>query len=62
LASLRRGKKTAEVYDLLGFPTHRRPSREGEFDASVEIWETRRESIEVTFVSGLVVKISTSPR
>lgn len=50
------------VDDLLGFPPHRRPSREGEFDASVEILETRRALIEVTFVAGLVVKISTSQR
>ena len=60
LASLRRGMKTAEVYDRLGFPTHRRPSREGDFDASVEIWETRRDSIEVTFVDGFVVKFTSS--
>ena len=62
LMSLRKGMKTAEVYDLLGFPSLRRPSREGDFDASLETWETRRDLIEVTFVAGVVVKISTSQR
>lgn len=62
LSSLRRGMKTSEVYDLLGFPTRRRPSREGDFAASVETWETRGDLVEVTFVDGLVVNIVSAPK
>lgn len=62
LASLRRGMKVADVYGVLGFPDRRRPTREGEFTASVETWDTRTEVIEVTFVNGLVVTFTSSSK
>jgi hypothetical protein len=62
LASLRRGMKVADVYSLLGFPDSRRPTREGEFTASVENWNTRTDAIEITFVDGLVVKFTSSSK
>jgi hypothetical protein len=59
---VRRGMTTAEVYDRLGFPATRRPSRDGDVEASVETWETRDMITEVTFVRGVVVKFTSSSK
>lgn len=61
-AALRRGMTTAEVYDLLGFPSRRAVSPQGDLDGSVESWETRTRVVEVTFVGGVVVKFTTTNR
>lgn len=62
LASLRRGMTTGDAYAALGFPTRRRPSREGELDASIETWETAKDILEVTFVGGVVVKFTSTSK
>ena len=61
-ASLRAGMTAAEVYDRLGFPDRRRATREGDQDASVETWESRRRIIDVTFVGGVVVRFTNGSR
>jgi hypothetical protein len=61
-ASLRHGMTTAEVYDVLGFPTRRTVSPRGDLDGSVERWETRTRVVEITFVGGVVVKFTSSSR
>lgn len=60
LTSVKKGMSAAEVYGVLGFPSRRRPSREGEFESSVETWETRRDVLEVTFVDGVAVKLTSA--
>lgn len=62
LASLRPGMTTADAYTALGFPTRRRPSREGELEASVDTWESARDILEVTFVSGVIVKFTSTSK
>lgn len=61
-ASLRRGMTTADVHDLLGNPTRRRSSKQGDLDSVVETWETTDSIAEVTFVGGVVVKFTTSSK
>jgi hypothetical protein len=53
--ALRRGMTTAEVYDALGFPSRRKVSPQGDLAGSVETWDTRTRTVEVTFVGGVVV-------
>ncbi len=60
--SLRRGLGTDDVHDLLGAPTRRRSSRQGDLDAVVETWETTDTLTEVTFVGGVVVKFTSSSK
>lgn len=60
LRSVTKGMSAAEVYGVLGFPSRRRPSREGDFESSVETWETRRDVLEVTFVDGVAVRITSA--
>lgn len=60
--SLRRGMSTDEVHDLLGAPTRRRTSKQGELEAVVETWETPESVTEVTFVGGVVVKFTSSSK
>ena len=60
--SLRRGMSTDEVHDLLGTPTRRRSSKQGELEAVVETWETPESITEVTFVGGVVVKFTSSSK
>lgn len=60
--SLRRGMSTDQVHDLLGTPTRRRSSKQGEFDALVETWETPDSITEVTLVGGVVVKFASSSK
>jgi hypothetical protein len=60
--SLRRGMSTGEVHDLLGNPTRRRSSKQGDLDAVVETWETTDSVTEVTFVGGVVVKFTSSSK
>lgn len=57
LASVRKGMTTADVYTVLGFPSRRRPGKQGDYATSIDTWETRREVIEVTFVDGLAIDI-----
>jgi hypothetical protein len=61
-ANVRRGMTPAQVYDALGFPTRRKVSPQGELDGSVETWETRTQVIEVTFVGGVAVNVTTAKR
>ena len=60
--ALRRGQSTEEVHDLLGRPTRRRTSKQGDLDAVVETWETTDSVTEVTFVGGVVVKFTSSSK
>ena len=60
--ALRRGMSTDEVHDLLGRPTRRRNSKQGDLDAVVEAWETTDSVTEVTFVGGVVVKFTSSSK
>lgn len=62
LASVRKGMTTADVYTVLGFPTRRRPGRQGDYVTSVDTWETRHELIEVTFVDGLAIDVVTTQK
>jgi hypothetical protein len=60
--SLRRGMSTDDVHDLLGAPTRRRSSKQGELDSVVETWETTDSVTEVTFVGGVVVRFASSSK
>lgn len=60
--SLRRGMSTGDVHDLLGNPTRRRSSKQGDLDSVVETWETTDSITEVTFVGGVVVKFTSSSK
>jgi hypothetical protein len=60
--SLRRGLSTDEVHDLLGRPTRRRTSKQGDLEAVIETWETTDSVTEVTFVGGVVVKFTSSSK
>lgn len=60
--SLRRGMSTDEVHDLLGAPTRRRSSKQGDLDSVVETWETTDSLTEVTFVGGVVVRFTSSSK
>lgn len=60
--SLRRGMAIDDVHDLIGAPTRRRSSKQGDLDATVETWETTDSVTEVTFVGGVVVKFTTSSK
>ncbi len=60
--SLRRGLAIDDVHDLLGTPTRRRSSKQGELDAVVETWETTDSITEVTFVGGVVVKFTSGSK
>lgn len=60
--ALKRGMGTAEVHDLLGAPTRRRSSKQGDLESVVETWETTDSVTEVTFVGGVVVKFTSSSK
>ena len=60
--ALKRGMGTSEVHDLLGAPTRRRTSKQGDLDSVVETWETTDSVTEVTFVGGVVVKFTSSSK
>ena len=60
--ALKRGMGTSEVHDLLGAPTRRRSSRQGDLDSVVETWETTDSVTEVTFVGGVVVKFTSASK
>ena len=60
--SLRRGQSTDDVHDLLGRPTRRRSSKQGDLEAVIETWETTDSVTEVTFVGGVVVKFTSSSK
>ena len=60
--ALRRGMSSDEVQDLLGRPTRRRTSKQGELEAVIETWETTESVTEVTFVGGVVVKFTSSSK
>jgi hypothetical protein len=60
--ALKRGMATTEVRDLLGSPTRRRSSKQGDLESIVETWETTDSVTEVTFVGGVVVKFTSSSR
>lgn len=60
--SLRRGMSSDEVHDLLGRPTRRRSSKQGDLEAVIETWETTDSVTEVTLVGGVVVKFTSSSK
>lgn len=60
--SLRRGMSTDDVHGLLGTPTRRRSTKQGDLDSVVETWETPDSITEVTFVGGVVVKFTSSSK
>ncbi len=60
--SLRRGMGTDDVHDLLGRPTRRRSSKQGDLESIVETWETTDSVTDVTFVGGVVVKFTSSSK
>ena len=60
--SLARGMSTDEVHDLLGRPTRRRASKQGDLESVVETWETTDSVTDVTFVGGVVVKFTSSSK
>ena len=60
--SLRRGMSNDEVQDLLGRPTRRRTSKQGDLEAVIETWETTESVTEVTFVGVVVVKFTSSSK
>lgn len=61
-SSVHRGMTTAQVYDVLGFPSTRKAAPQGELDGSVETWDTRTHVIVVTFVGGVVVEFVSSSK
>lgn len=60
--ALRRGMSADEVHDLLGAPTRRRTSKQGDLDATIETWETPDTVTEVTYVGGVVVRFTSSSK
>jgi hypothetical protein len=60
--ALKRGMSTSDVHDLLGAPTRRRSSKQGDLESVVEAWETTDSVTEVTFVGGVVVKFTSSSK
>jgi len=60
--SLRRGMPVDDVHELLGSPTRRRSSKQGDLESVVETWETTDSVTEVTFVGGVVVKFTSSSK
>ena len=60
--SLRRGMSTDDVHDLLGAPTRRRSSKQGDLDSVIEAWETTDSVTEVTYVGGVVVRFTSSSK
>lgn len=60
--SLRRGMSVDDVHDLLGNPTRRRSSKQGDLESVVETWETTDSVTDVTFVGGVVVKFTSSSK
>ena len=60
--ALRRGMSTDQVHDLLGSPTRRRSSKQGDLTSVIETWETTDSVTEVTFVGGVVVKFTSSSK
>lgn len=59
---LRRGMSTDEVHDLLGKPTRSKPGKQGELTTLTEWYEDGDRITEVVFVSGTVVRFSTSSK
>ena len=60
--SLKRGMSQDDVHDLLGRPTRRRESTQGDLTSIVETWETTDSVTEVSFVGGVVVKFTSSSK
>jgi hypothetical protein len=60
--ALRRGMSTDEVHDLLGKPTRRRNTKQGDLEAVIETWETTDSVTDVTFVGGVVVKFTSASK
>ncbi len=59
---LRRGLSVDEVHDLLGTPTRSKPGKQGELSTLTEWYEKGDRVTEVVYVSGIVVKFSTSSK
>lgn len=61
-ADLRRGLSADEVHDLLGKPTRSKPGKQGELSTLTEWYEDGDRVTEVVYVSGIVVRFSTSSK
>lgn len=59
---LRRGLSVDEVHDLLGSPTRSRPGKQGELSTLTEWYELGDRVTEVVYVSGVIVRFSTSSK
>jgi hypothetical protein len=59
---LRRGLSVEEVHDLLGAPTRSKPGKQGDLSTLTEWYEQGDRVTEVVYVSGIVVKFSTSSK
>lgn len=61
-ADLRRGLSTDEVHELMGKPTRSKPGKQGELSTLTEWFEDGDRVTEVVYVSGIVVRFSTSSK
>jgi len=61
-AELRRGMSVDEVHDLLGKRTRHKSGKQGELDTLSEWYEQGDRITEVVYVSGVVVRFSTSSK
>ena len=59
---LRRGLSVEEVHDLLSAPTRSKPGKQGDLSTLTEWYEQGDRVTEVVYVSGIVVKFSTSSK
>jgi hypothetical protein len=59
---LRRGLSVDEVHDLLGAPTRSKPGKQGDLSTLTEWYEQGDRVTEVIYVSGVVVRFSTSSK
>jgi hypothetical protein len=62
IADLRRGMSTDEVHDLFGKPTRVKPGKQGELTTLTEWYEQGDRVTEVLYVSGSVIRFSTSSK
>jgi hypothetical protein len=61
-ADLRRGMSLDDVHDLLGEPTRSKTGRQGDLATLTEWYEAGDRVTEVSYVSGVIVRFSTSSR
>jgi hypothetical protein len=61
-ADLRRGLSADEVHELMGKPSRSKPGKQGELSTLTEWFEDGDRVTEVVYVSGIVVRFSTSSK